>query len=317
MISSSEITRLHKFCKGIENIYGKDICTPNIHMHLHLKQCLIDFGPVYSFWCFSFERYNDILGNFQTNKKDLVITIMRKFCREAKINSLDHSDYNSFMSSISGTCQLKNPITTSTILARRSPIKLDDTTSYNFLEPNSLSTRKTLSDDDWKLLFSLCKIMYHPNMIKSMSRLVTMYKRINYLKDVYASDHYRKGQNRDKYVMVFSLGKSGNISEKARPAVIKAIYEVQLSVQGRCPFKVFFLQCDWLKYHPYQFKYGKNMQIWSTEHESLDAVSPFVPLHLLQQKFVCITYEMRFKRNTERRYEQADKVNVVIPVTCK
>jgi len=31
-------------------------------MSLHLSQCCIDFGPLYSFWCFSFERMNGILG---------------------------------------------------------------------------------------------------------------------------------------------------------------------------------------------------------------------------------------------------------------
>ena len=49
----------------------------------------------------------------------------------------------------------------------------------------------------------LLGIMYHPNIIKSMSHVVTMYKRINYLEDIYMSDHYRKGQNRDRYVKVF------------------------------------------------------------------------------------------------------------------
>lgn len=50
-------------------LYGHDKCTPNLHLHLHIKECLLDFGPSHSFWCFSFERYNGILGSFHTNMK--------------------------------------------------------------------------------------------------------------------------------------------------------------------------------------------------------------------------------------------------------
>jgi hypothetical protein len=46
----------------IENQYGRDVITPNLHLSLHLATCSRDFGPLYAFWCFSFERINGILG---------------------------------------------------------------------------------------------------------------------------------------------------------------------------------------------------------------------------------------------------------------
>jgi len=46
----------------IEINYGKDSITPNLHLSLHLNECCRDYGPLYSFWCFSFERMNGILG---------------------------------------------------------------------------------------------------------------------------------------------------------------------------------------------------------------------------------------------------------------
>ena len=49
---------LVQFCRTYENLYGAKHCTPNMHMHLHLRDCLLDYGPVYAFWCFAFERYN-------------------------------------------------------------------------------------------------------------------------------------------------------------------------------------------------------------------------------------------------------------------
>jgi hypothetical protein len=55
---------LIKLVKLIEETYGRDKITPNLHLSLHLCECLIDSGPLYAFWCFSFERMNGILGKF-------------------------------------------------------------------------------------------------------------------------------------------------------------------------------------------------------------------------------------------------------------
>ena len=46
---------LIQFCKTFEIIYGADRVPPNMHLHRHLADCLFDYGPVYSFWLYSFE----------------------------------------------------------------------------------------------------------------------------------------------------------------------------------------------------------------------------------------------------------------------
>ena len=50
-----------------ELLYGKERCTPNMHMHMHLSKSIQNYGPVTAFWCFPFERFNGILGTFQKN----------------------------------------------------------------------------------------------------------------------------------------------------------------------------------------------------------------------------------------------------------
>ena len=60
---------LMEFCKKFERLYGKDLVTPNMHLHGHLKECLLDYGPFHSFWCFSFERFNGVLGSSHTNNR--------------------------------------------------------------------------------------------------------------------------------------------------------------------------------------------------------------------------------------------------------
>ena len=53
-----------KFCQSFEQLYGKHRVTPNIHLHTHLVESILDYGPVYLFWLFSFERYNGTLGEY-------------------------------------------------------------------------------------------------------------------------------------------------------------------------------------------------------------------------------------------------------------
>lgn len=48
-----------------------------MHMHLHLKDMILDYGPVYGFWLFSYERYNGILEQQPTNNCSIEIQLIR------------------------------------------------------------------------------------------------------------------------------------------------------------------------------------------------------------------------------------------------
>lgn len=58
---------LMDFCKRFAELYGCENCTTNMHLHGHLVECIEDFGPVYAFWCFSYELMNGILGSYPVN----------------------------------------------------------------------------------------------------------------------------------------------------------------------------------------------------------------------------------------------------------
>lgn len=40
---------LVSFCNRFEMLYGTEACTPNMHMHMHLNECILDTGPIYTF----------------------------------------------------------------------------------------------------------------------------------------------------------------------------------------------------------------------------------------------------------------------------
>ena len=52
IIKESDITcadlYLLNFCRHFERLYPHS-CTPNLHLHLHLKQCFLNYGPPHAF----------------------------------------------------------------------------------------------------------------------------------------------------------------------------------------------------------------------------------------------------------------------------
>ena len=59
-----------------------------MHMHLHLKDSLLDYGPVYSLWCFAFEKFNGALGSYHTNSRQIEPQIMQAFLIEKAIRNI-------------------------------------------------------------------------------------------------------------------------------------------------------------------------------------------------------------------------------------
>ena len=54
--------RLKDMACIIESEYGPEFITSNIYLVLHIPDCCRDYGPMYSFWLFPFERLNGYIG---------------------------------------------------------------------------------------------------------------------------------------------------------------------------------------------------------------------------------------------------------------
>ena len=78
------------FLNAFENKYGSEKVTPNMHLHAHLQNCILEYGSVYGFWLFSFERFNGILGSVPTNNKNIEIQLMQHFLQNEALCNLDH-----------------------------------------------------------------------------------------------------------------------------------------------------------------------------------------------------------------------------------
>ena len=68
-----------EFCMSYVRLFGNDHCTMNLHLSCHLKGCVLDYGPVYAFWLFAYERFNGILGSYHTNSRNISVQLTRRF----------------------------------------------------------------------------------------------------------------------------------------------------------------------------------------------------------------------------------------------
>ncbi|KAG2216479.1 hypothetical protein INT45_014039 [Circinella minor] len=79
---------LKEFVGRCSSLYGPECITPNMHLHLHLRKTIEDFSTIYTYWLFSFERYNGFMKDAETNQKDsFELTFMKRFIE--KTGALD------------------------------------------------------------------------------------------------------------------------------------------------------------------------------------------------------------------------------------
>lgn len=81
---------LLQFCKKVEHLFQKSAITPNMHMHAHLKDVILDFGPLQEFWCYAFERFNGILGKQPSNNRAIEAQLMNRFLRDSLTSSINY-----------------------------------------------------------------------------------------------------------------------------------------------------------------------------------------------------------------------------------
>lgn len=57
------------FGRRVERMYGRQIITQYMHLHGHIKECVIDYGPTHAFWVFVFKQYSGVLGDQPNNNR--------------------------------------------------------------------------------------------------------------------------------------------------------------------------------------------------------------------------------------------------------
>ena len=183
--------KLLDFLKGFKTLYGKDYFTINLHLHLHLKSVVENYGPVYGFWLFTFERYNGILGEFSTNCKSIEVQLMRKFLSSTIVYDKQFDLPCEFYADLFPACETLLPDDILTSIGRLSfsiqkacmgPITGKE---LAWLEVNGIQLprhykMRSFDQDDMKLLERCYECMY-PNVDKERIVFAWLYRKYGHL----------------------------------------------------------------------------------------------------------------------------------------
>ena len=70
---------IEQFCCRFERFYGRRYMSANIHLLLHLTQCVRDLGPLWAYSCFHFESQNGILKSLVHGTRHVEKQIITSF----------------------------------------------------------------------------------------------------------------------------------------------------------------------------------------------------------------------------------------------
>ena len=288
------------FCKKFEQLYGEHSCTPNLHLHLHLKDCLLDYGPPHSFWCFSFERYNGLLGSFHTNQKNIEVQIMRKFIYSQLLHGTKHRAQLDFISLLpggdfdsSGPSILTEPIiddldclsllNTSISSLPNSALSFETNHNISLLSP---SRRCVFLSSTIKQLEQLYKQLYPSRASVCVSPFHVRAGRAMVYGEVLGSMLNATSYNSGSVILAYWPAQDGPITnvDTTRLRVGSVQYYIKLCVSYstddssqcfKCEYIFAFVQ--WRRQHPHESWFGVSAVICSVEFENLSMYS-YIPV---------------------------------------
>ena len=269
---------LMSFCRRIERVHGSSAITPNMHLHGHLNEVILDYGPVQEFWAFSFERYNGILGKQPNNNRVIEPQLMNCFLRDTA--ALSNPFPQKFKEEFS-------PLIASDRLAG----SVGETfTASKFALP-SKSTRGIFDSECLQILNELyCKM--HPNITQDSVIVNSKFSSITLRGKTFSSSGKRKCT---PYIIMVEwkealYGKqpttipncNSETASDVRPVDAHFYMEASFLVDGVLSV-LLLAHVSWMFPHPDRYTMGKPAELWCRRKFEQVGIHSFVPL----QQLVC------------------------------
>lgn len=297
-------SHLMEFCRNFELIYGKYRVTPNMHMHSHLANCVLDYGTVYSFWLFSFERYNGILGNYYTNNKSIELQVMRKFIRDQDLRNLEFPEtFKEQLQPLVDKLQKNNRTETVTIDCAKilNNIKLNDgeiditdeqwhsVDCFTFGSPHVVCS---FDDDELQYITDVYRLFFPDVPVSDLNvpRCYDKYASAERAGDRFGSQFSRL--NRCSFILAKWADRfDGNVNMQAtdlRPGTIFHFVKQTICI-GLRKYTFCFARVNWFQYNPSRFICGPSEvtpKVWCANLFDSFGPSSFLPVQRIFGKFV-------------------------------
>ena len=246
IISKTDIVKADllfvKFGQKFEQLYGKKFVTPNMHLHCHLKECVIDCGPVHAFWCFSFERFNGILGSMQVNGRSIEVQIMRKllagrFVWDVTFPNEFQETFMPFFTPEKNDCAEGLILKTATQLFNSAccwnigDFHWSDLTLVGL--PNSFK-HFVLDSDELRILFECYKTLYSRQEVELSSSVGRKYSNIRLGTEKFGSKLDRRNMRSARIVASWTAEDGSiDISAPSRPGIVNCYVVHSVKVNGK------------------------------------------------------------------------------------
>ena len=284
------------FCKTFEKVYTLKDVTCNMHLHNHLKECLLDFGPVHVFWCFSFERFNGAFGNFYTNNKSVEIQFMRrivtsKFCdsfqdtlkegNEQGLSKLFFGHENTRQYQLTDVVQLLK-------VSEMDIVNFSNLDSTFFISLPKAFKMEALDQEDIVFLMASYRKMYPSSVLNigDMSEIIKKFGHVTILGETFGSKlNHRKSRSSDVLVSWKVDGSdAGHPLVDLRPCRVDFFFNHTMVIQEISITNV-FAKVSLYKEYQERFKYGKALQIWFCNKFETGSAESFIPVQRIHSRF--------------------------------
>lgn len=270
-----------------------------MHLHCHLAECTKDYGPIFGFWLFSFERYNGMLGRFPNNQKHIEVQLMQRFETEMQLHALPlpetlQEPFFALLNTATGDAY--------DLLKLQADFELYYLANSDFQQANVMLIFKCLWNipSCWTIhLFtnlelvpmsrSLRHVFTVPGFIPGIDSLpVTSrcYKRIEFGEEVFSvfnSSRY----GRHCFILASWAGSGGDIDTKCglRPGRIQKIYIYKFVAGDGEVYTLPLCRVEWYKEHSKKNMFGRGLHLYCKEDFEPFGPSSFMPIACITSKF--------------------------------
>lgn len=307
---------LLQFCKEFEQLYGQNSCTPNMHLHLHLKNCLVDYGPLHAFWCYPFERFNGILGSIHTNRKSIEPQLMKKFCQSQEHSTTEIGMPSDFIAVLPEKSKINYKSCTDVQalkLFHMAISTLDSIESFALADNDSIRPLppfkiKTLQPEQYQQLKKVYEQLYPSRIISRISHFYNEYGRSVLGDDIIGSTLRGPNCHSSSVIAAFwpgsgsSLGSIDYCQKKIGVIQFFMTHSLELSSNDGTntieKLKHVFAFVRWMKVHPDSNWFGQSAIVNIDIMELPDACC-FMPIQRIANVCAHARIPVEFASHTE------------------
>ena len=299
--------RMVAFCKMFQRLHGEKACTMNMHLHMHLKECIVDYGATNGFWLYAFERYNGILGSFHTNNRSVECQLMEKFTEQqlisctSELNIYDedflHTLPNQLPAYQNSSLETSNIVLVAELPFAPIQISPDLYVSYaKQIKPIPPYQERFLASSSHEMLLQVLQLIFGPSA--SCPKAYLQFGRISLGDDLLGSCLPRCSRNSSVIVANWQL----NDSEDEHKKLIGQIqYFMKVSVlfpnttTVTEPLKVIFAFVHWFRHHHmYSQWFGSSATVCESALPKIVNKYSYMPIHKIIGRCAHITTKLCF-----------------------